>query len=370
MTLILKINNKKPELQKIRKAAMIIRNGGIVVFPTETVYGIGANALDPRACRKIFKIKNRKMDNPLIVHVSSMKMANKVADIPARYSKALKRIWPAPLSVVAKARKTVPKIVTAGLHTVSVRMPKDNVALMLISESGVPIAAPSANISGRPSSTKASHAIGYFNGKVDAIIDAGPSRFGVESTIIDLNRFVLLRPGAYTAEQINRSFKKKIAVAKEAMVLFKYVQKPISPGTKYAHYSPRTPLFMFNGKKPMLAEITSGFKGRFVFIGSEESCRLVRKNALRTISLGKRREKRRIAANLFHALISLDSVKSEFAITEDFSEEGLGLAIMNRLRKACGNRYFSNAIQLTRLTGARTCSGSRSGLHLPPHTSS
>jgi L-threonylcarbamoyladenylate synthase len=349
MTLILKINSRKPEPPKIRKAALIIRNGGIVVFPTETVYGIGANALDARACRKIFRIKKRKMDNPLIVHISSMKMANEVADIPAKYSKVLERIWPAPLSVVAKARKAVPKMVTAGLRTVSLRMPQNKVALMLIRESGVPIAAPSANISGRPSSTRASHAIGYFNGKVDAIIDAGPSMFGVESTIIDLSRFVLLRPGAYTVNQINRSFKKKITVAKESIGPLKSGQKPISPGTKYVHYSPSTPLFMFNGKKPMLAEITSGFKGRFAFIGSEESCRLVRKNARRTINLGKRREKHGIAANLFHALISLDTTNTEFAITEDFSEEGLGLAIMNRLRKACGHRYFKDGKELDNL---------------------
>ncbi|MCL4365175.1 MAG: L-threonylcarbamoyladenylate synthase [Candidatus Marsarchaeota archaeon] len=350
MTIMLNIDPRNPDKAKIAKAADIIRRGGIVVFPTETVYGIGANALNPKACRKIYAIKGRAADNPLIVHVSSMDMADAVAKIPDKYKKILKRIWPCPLTIVAKARDSVPKVVTGGLNTVSVRMPQNRVALRLIEESGVPIAAPSANISKRPSSTRASHAKKYFDGAVDAIIDAGSSRFGIESTIIDTDNFMLLRPGAFTSAQIEKEFGKKPRITEESLGL-KYAQRPKSPGTKYAHYSPLTPLFLFDGDAKSLKRITSVFKGKFVFIGSSESCMELRKNAKKAISLGKKRGMREIAHNLFHSLILLDSLNADFAIIEGFPEHGMGLAIMNRLRKASGNRSFESEKELRILVG-------------------
>ena len=171
MTLVIRAPSARRSKAGIAKAAAIIREGGVVVFPTETVYGIGANAFDEQACRNIYRIKGRASDNPLIVHVSSMEMADSVGVIPKRYRAALQEIWPAPLTVVVKAKALLPKVVTGGLPTVAMRMPDSAVALELIRQSGTPIAAPSANISKKPSSTSAQHALGYFRGKVGAIIN-------------------------------------------------------------------------------------------------------------------------------------------------------------------------------------------------------
>ena len=191
MTIILNFRSatSSEARKRIKRAAEIIKDGGMVVFPTETVYGIGANAFDSKACKKIYEVKGRAGDNPLIVHVSSMAMANKVGAIPKKYSSVLSNVWPAPLTVVVKAKRSVPKVVTGGLNTVAIRMPDHKIALDLIEQSGVPIAAPSANISKKPSSTSAAHAKKYFNGKVDAIIDSGPSTLGIESTVIGLSDF-------------------------------------------------------------------------------------------------------------------------------------------------------------------------------------
>ncbi len=353
MTLILKINSRHPEGSKISRASEIILKGGTVVFPTETVYGIGANAFDKTACRNIFRTKQRNPDNPLIVHVSSMEMADKVAHIPSKYRQIIKRIWPAPFTIVVKAKKSVPKVVTAGLDTVCVRMPQNKIALSLIDAAGVPIAAPSANISRFPSSTRPSHVKAHFRGKVDAIIESKPSRFGIESTILDLERFVLLRPGAFTVSQIEHAFGRKVIVTNESRGLLDHTAS-LSPGTKHMHYSPSTPLFLFNGNAASLKSIMSDFKGKFVFIGSSESCRLVSETAAKAINLGKNRDMRKIASNLFHALIVLDSIRPEFAIVESFPEKGLGLAVMNRLRKACRHRYFDNKAKLARLVQDNT----------------
>ncbi len=341
MTIILNLRSASSGEAKscISRAAKMIRSGGIVVFPTETVYGIGANAFDAKACLKIYKIKGRARDNPLIVHVSSMSMANKVGTIPKRYSSIISSVWPAPLTVIVKAKSSIPKIVTGGLNTVAIRMPDNKVALDLIRQSGVPIAAPSANISKKPSSTSAAHAKKYFNGKVDAIIDYGPSRLGIESTVISLSDFSLLRPGSYTMKQIEMAFGRRAKIADENIGV---AEKPRSPGTKYRHYSPDKPLFLFTGDINSLQAITRGISGKFTFIGSDESSKIMRGSAGSVIRLGSRKRPAEIAHNLFGALIALDSCKSEFAIIECFSEAGMGLAIMNRIRKACSNKCFSS----------------------------
>lgn len=339
MTILLRLNPAKPDEKKIRIAAERIRNGGIVVFPTETVYGIGANALDESAARKIFRIKGRPSDNPMIVHVSSMEMADTVADIPKRYRNLIKKIWPAPLTIVVHAKKSLPRIVTGGLDTVAIRMPDSKVALSLIRDAGVPVVAPSANISGNPSSTSASHAKRYFNGKVDIIIDAGSSRFGLESTVIDLRRFEILRPGAFTTDDIKKSFGRMPKIGKSAKGISVSVAR--SPGTKYRHYSPNMHLFLFTGDISELAKITKGIDG-FTFIGSDESCRIMKNSARHTLSLGKRSDLGEIASNLFDALIKLDDSNSRFAIIEEFAEKEIGIAIMNRIRKASANNTFNN----------------------------
>ena len=342
---ILKINRSNPNLSKIRLAAETIRKGGLVVFPTETVYGIGADAMNASACRKIFKAKKRPSDNPLIVHVSDMEMAEKVAIIPRRYRKAIESIWPSPLTLILKARAGLPRVVTAGLKTVAVRMPSDEIALELIRQSRTPIAAPSANISKKPSSTSGKHAIGYFLKSVDIILDAGNSEFGIESTVLDLGHFTLLRPGAFTMEEISAAFMKKPKLPKEALGL-KEAKKALSPGMKYRHYSPDTKLMLYEGDPSRLKSILSPWKGRFAFMGSGETAFLLGKMPVKSIILGSRKEPRTIARNLFSGLIYLDSLKAEFCITESFTEKGYGLAIMNRLRKASSHKHFHTAEEL------------------------
>jgi L-threonylcarbamoyladenylate synthase len=350
MTLLLKMSEASPDIKGIRKAAAIIKEGGIVVFPTETVYGIGANAFDGNACLRIFELKGREQDNPLIVHVSSINMAEKVAVIPKMYKKILGNVWPAPLTVILKARKGIPKSVTAGLRTVAVRMPDNKIALRLIEESGTPIAAPSANISKRPSSTRASHAIKYFYGKADAIIDAGSSRFGIESTVIDLDNFELLRPGAFSVDGIEKLFGRKLKIY-GTQEKRGYVAKPKSPGMKYMHYAPLTPIFLFNGDIRSIGNATKPYAGRFIFIGSDESCKIAKRYAKDTIGIGRREDVDVIAHNLFDALIRLDGKTSEFAVIECFGEEGIGLALMNRIRKACSYKSFTDADSLIKLVG-------------------
>ena len=343
-TTVLKVNWDHPEKDKISLAASAIISGKIVVFPTETVYGIGANALDAAACRKIYKVKGRKSDNPLIVHVSSMRMADKIAIIPKRYRRQIESSWPGPITFVVRARKVLPRVVTGGLDTVAVRMPRCRIAIDLINTAGVPIAAPSANISKKPSSTKAKHALKYFMGRVPIIISSKDSTYGIESTVLDLETFEILRPGAFTAKSIKSIFGKSPHIYVPPHTI---KSPPRSPGLKYKHYSPSTPLFAYTGDTIIaINEITSGMKN-FCFVGSAESCRRV--SAPHKISLGSRRRKATIAKNLFAALITLDGIGAEFCIIESFDNKGIGAAIANRIEKATNHRSFSTRRELDAL---------------------
>jgi L-threonylcarbamoyladenylate synthase len=346
-TRILKIDRHNPDKGKMRAAASVIRRGGIVVFPTETVYGIGTNALSAEAARKIYKVKGRPSDNPLIVHASDMKMASKIGIFPKRYYKIVESLWPGPITFVVKARKTVPLEVTGGLKTVALRIPEHRVALELIRESGVPIAAPSANISKKPSATNAGHAMAYFSGKVDVIIDSGAASIGIESTILNLGTFTILRPGAFPAERIAAAFGRKPIIGVAASGIAD-ADRASAPGMKYRHYSPDTPLFLYTGAPSGLAGSMAGIKGSIAFIGSDESCRILR-GRCRTIRLGSRKRPGEIARNLFDGLIKLDAVGARFAVIESFSEKGIGLGIMNRIRKAANHTQFSTAAQLKKL---------------------
>lgn len=346
-TLILKLDPRKPDPEKIKLAAKAIRNGKLVIFPTETVYGLGANALNSRACRKIFNVKKRHPENPLIVHISDLKMAEEIGNIPDKYKGVIKSIWPGPITIVVKARKRLPQIVTAKLDTVALRMPSNRIALSLIKNSAVPIAAPSVNISSRPSATSAEHAIKCFNGKVDIIIDAGKTKSGIESTIIDLGNFELLRPGAFTLEDVKKAFGRKPSVSKSARgTTDSKVAR--SPGMKYMHYSPATPLFLYTGTHSKLNGMLEPYKRQAALIGSKEMCIEI-SNAKYKIILGAKANLKETAKNLFDSLIKLDSLEVRFAIVQSYKKRGLGLAIMNRLRKATQNRSFSNKLQLRRL---------------------
>jgi L-threonylcarbamoyladenylate synthase len=349
-TNILKIDAIKPEADRIKIAADMIKNGMIVVFPTETVYGIGANAFDENACKKVFDIKKRPADNPLMVTVSSIEMALEIAEIPDEYIDKIKNIWPCPIAFLAKAKKNLPDIVTSGLGTVVIRMPAHPVALALIKECGVPIVGPSANPSTKPTATNGKQAVKYFNGLVDCIIDSGNSFFGVESTIIDLRDFKILRPGAFTVEEIEKVFGKKPKIDDVTRGLSSS-ENVISPGTKYQHYAPETPLFLFDGKIDELIKILDELYSviPFAFIGSKESCTKIEKVGYSAINLGSTKDLYEVAKSLYDGLIIIDSLNVYFGILESFDEAGIGLAIMNRLRKASGCRKFSTLEELTQL---------------------
>ena len=348
-TSIMRVDATKPDTGRISEAANFIRRGGVVVFPTDTVYGIGANAFDDAACRRIFEIKGRPADNPLIVHVQSVEQASELAHIDGKYLKKIRRIWPSPITFIAKAKAKFPASVTAGLGTVAIRMPAHPVALALIKSAGVPIAAPSANPSQKPTATTGLQSIRYFDGKADCIIDSGSSFFGIESTIIDLRTFTVLRPGPFTPEEIEKAFSIKPRVGRVASGTASARGAVISPGTKYRHYAPETPMFIFEGEERQLKNIVEGINAAFAIIGSSELCSRSERLGYSTISLGSRKDIYGIAKNLYSAIILLDSLKVKFGIVEAFDESGIGLAIMNRLRKASSNKSFSTKKGLLKL---------------------
>ncbi|MFH0904145.1 MAG: L-threonylcarbamoyladenylate synthase [Methanobacteriota archaeon] len=322
---------------EIRKASLIIRSGGIVAFPTETVYGLGANALDGEAVAKIFRAKGRPADNPLIVHISSREMLNMVAkDIPEMAFKLMDAFWPGALTIILRRKDGVPDITTGGLDTVAVRMPDHDIALSLIREAGVPIAAPSANISGRPSPTRMEHVIRDMDGKIDAVIDGGECRIGIESTVIDLTVVppVLLRPGGLSLEEITGCIG-RVDIAGESVK---------SPGMKYTHYSPKTKLVLIEGERErVLAEIKRlildyqrlGYKVGVIV--TRESAPHIECEA--KYILGSINDLKEVAGRLFSGLRFLDEAKVDVGVVEGiFPEIKEGRAIMNRLRKAAGER--------------------------------
>ncbi len=323
--------------KEIKKAAEIIRAGGTVAFPTETVYGLGADALNGNAVSKIFKAKNRPPDNPLIVHVSSKDMLRMLArDIPASALKLMDSFWPGPLTIILKRRDVMPDITTGGLDTIAVRMPAHDIALALIKEAGVPIAAPSANISGRPSPTRAEHVIRDMDGRIDAVVVGEESRLGIESTVIDLTVTppALLRPGGQSLEEII-----------DCIGYVNVVEESVkSPGMRYTHYSPKTRLVLVEGERESaLAKVNLLVKDfcrqglRVGVLVSRESSRNIECDA--KYILGSINNLKEVASRLFSGLRFLDEAGVDIGIAEGvFPEIREGRAIMNRLRKAAGER--------------------------------
>lgn len=331
-TRIEEIDQVNPDLNTLREAASIIREGGTVVFPTETVYGLGASAYSADACSKIFFAKNRPADNPLIVHVSSMaQLGECTVDPDATLLRALQTLWPGPLTVLMERSARIPDNVTAGMETVAVRMPANPLALKLIEFSGVPIAAPSANIATRPSIVDSSDAITELVGKVDMILDAGPTFFGIESTIINtLKKPVeLLRPGAYNQDDLKPYFG-EIVISDVARGI-STSEVAITPGMKYKHYAPDRNLYMLSDPG-IIGEIDlTGAEGKLVPILSDEALSAL---GIDGISLGSRENLYEIARNLFLAFRKLEKSSSGIGLIECFPEKGVGLAVMNRIRKA------------------------------------
>jgi len=336
MTQIIKIDPLNPEIDKIRIAANVIKNRGLVAFPTETVYGLGANAFDGKACLKIFEAKNRPVDNPLIVHIADFDQLFEVAkEIPDKVLEVAQIVWPGPLTFVLKKTDKVPKEVTAGLDTVAVRMPAHPIALQLIRESGVPIAAPSANLATRPSPTKAEDVIADLNGRVDVIIDGGHTFFGVESTIINVtvDPPVLLRPGPFTVEELRKLFGD--IIIPEFAEGMKEAEIALAPGVKYKHYAPSTKMLIVENRK-IFADVVGILKKKYkvaVLIPRELESEF---KDIPRIILGSDENLYEVARNLFDSFRELDKLNVDIGLIVSFPERGIGLAIMNRIRKATG----------------------------------
>ena len=338
--------------EELLEAAEILRDGGLVAFPTETVYGLGANALDEAAARKIYEAKGRPSDNPLIAHVSSPEEVEPLVEyIPENGRKLMEAFWPGPLTMIFPKSKIVPYGTTGGLDTVAIRMPSDPVANRLIALAGVPVAAPSANTSGRPSPTTADHVWQDMEGRIDMIIDGGPVGIGVESTIVDVSSRVptILRPGAITMEML-REVLGEVKIDPAILGPMSADVKPKAPGMKYKHYAPKADLTLVEpadrscedaeGVARMVKRVAelageklaAGFK--VGIICTDESEDSYTGGVVR--SIGCRAKKETVAHNLYAVLREFDDLKVDFIFSESFSEDHLGQAIMNRLSKAAG----------------------------------
>lgn len=330
--------------QELNIAADILREGGTVVFPTETVYGLGANALDEQAAKKIFAAKGRPADNPLIVHIYSLEqMDNLVSEIPQSFAMLAQKFWPGPLTMVLKKSHNIPDVVSAGLDTVGIRMPNHPIALSLIRLADIPIAAPSANISGAPSPTEAKHVINDLNGKVDAIIDGGNCRVGLESTVLDLSGEVpvLLRPGGVTLEQLKEELG-TVLVDDHVNTPVSGKIEPKSPGVKYKHYAPKAQVILFEGliEKMMDAIVKKANELKL----QEKTVGILATDQTKgsysfkyVISLGDRSNSVAIAAKFFSALREFDKLGVDIILAESVDKKGVGMAVMNRMERAAGH---------------------------------
>lgn len=335
-TEIIKVNPNNIDISRVKKAARVIKGGGLVAFPTETVYGLGADALNDKAVAKIFEAKKRPLGDPLIVHISKKEDLFKLAkEISNTAMELIGKFWPGPLTVVLKKSDIVPYIVTAGLDTVAIRMPANQIALTLIKEAQTPISAPSANLFGRPSPTTSQHVLDDLEGKVDLIIDGGKTDIGLESTVLDLTQDVpsVLRPGGVSMEKLQGVIK--------TIHLFKSQDKIFSPGMYPRHYSPKAKVILIDENDRI--EVEKVRKLAYDFILQGYSVGIIAKeenkekySEFNVKSLGPGDDLIKCAANLFSILRDFDRFSVDVIISESVKEEELGLAIMDRLRKAAG----------------------------------
>lgn len=339
ITDIIKVNEKRPNHVIISKASKLINSGEIIAFPTETVYGLGANALDPSAVLKIFEIKGRPSDNPLIIHIAYMKtLRTLVSQIPPRANQIIKKFWPGPVTLVLKKSKIVPKITTGGLNTVAVRMPRNNVALALIRKSGLPIAAPSANISGRPSPTTAIHVKDDLDGKIKLILDGGSTKIGIESTVIDMTQTtpVILRPGGISKESIENEIGKVLFHNSLIGIDRKNFKIYRSPGMKYRHYSPKAHVILVEGSendaKSKIIQLTEKLEAEGKKVSIMTASKSLKVNSEKIQYMGRSLET--IARNLFANLRQADKNNIDVIIVQGIQYDKTGFAIMNRLKKA------------------------------------
>lgn len=347
-TVIVKINKDDINQKAITQAGEIIKKGGLVAFPTETVYGLGANALDESASAKIYQAKGRPSDNPLIAHIADVDMLKPlVKEIPEKAKVLIDNFWPGPLTLIFEKSDVVPKGTTGGLETVAVRFPDHHIAIALIKAAGVSIAAPSANISGRPSPTLGEHVIDDMEGRIDMIIDGGMVGMGLESTIVDVTVEppMILRPGFITKEMITKAIGQ---VNVDPAIIGKPQEdlKPKAPGMKYRHYAPVADYKIYKGDAIDVADKIiekaneKAAEGkRTGIITADEHLHLYEGKLdkdVMVVSLGKLEAMESIANQLFKVLRDFDKTNTEFIFGEAFSEDNVGEAIMNRLTKAAG----------------------------------
>lgn len=326
---------------EIKEAGKILSNGGLVAFPTETVYGLGASAFDGDAAKKIYKAKGRPSDNPLIVHVCDKSQIAEIAEeIPENAKTVIDKFMPGPVTVILKKRSIVPDDVTGGLNTVAVRFPSHKVAQALIKSAGVPVAAPSANISGKPSPTKAKHLIKDMTGRIDAIIDGGDCNVGVESTIIDFtgDRATILRPGGVTYDDL-MSAGIDVEIDKNILQSISPDEVPKCPGMKYKHYAPNAEVIVVEGEmkavRRKINELIEENKGKVIGV-------LTMYNSAYddAVILSAGESNKEYAKNLFSALYEFDELGVDVVFAEFCDNDGYALAVKNRLYKSAAQRVI------------------------------
>lgn len=338
--------NSEESTNIIKKAGEILKKGGLVAFPTETVYGLGADGLNENAAKKIYAAKGRPSDNPLIIHITDMAALGRIAKkIPEAAVRIAGKYWPGPLTMIFEKTDAVPYGTTGGLDTVAVRMPEDDIAAAVIRAGGGYIAAPSANTSGRPSPTKARHVKEDLEGRIDMIVDGGPTEIGVESTILDMTADppMILRPGAVTREMLEE-LAGPVCVDK-AVIAPESKERPKAPGMKYRHYAPRAELCIIEGEMEAVADavnrmaeekLACGYK--IGIIGTDETLGKYKKGIVK--SIGTREDEAVIANRLYGILREFDEENVDYIFSEAFPTGGIGSAVMNRLLKAAGHHVI------------------------------
>ncbi len=331
-TILLRVKDPQQDREAVQKAASILRKGGLVAIPTETVYGLAANALDPNASARIFQAKNRPPDNPLIVHITRLEMLPKLArSIPQSALALAEAFWPGPLTMILPKREVIPNVVTAGLDTVAVRFPSHPVGAAIIQESGVPIAAPSANLAGSPSPTNARRCVEDLSGRVEAIVDGGSCQVGLESTVITLAGGTprLLRPGFITLEQLCGVLG-DVAVDNAVLSKMKEGETPVSPGMKYKHYAPKARVILLEGEEDAFVRFVNSQQGEKIWALAfgPEAARLKKP----CLAMGETPEEQ--AKRLFECLRELDDRGAELVYARCPGKTGVGMAVFNRIARA------------------------------------
>lgn len=345
-TKVITIDHKSMDEAVLQEAGTIIKNGGLVAFPTETVYGLGGDALNKESSRKIYAAKGRPSDNPLIVHICSMEALQPIVEeVSEEVERLAEAFWPGPLTIIMKKSPLVPKETTGGLETVAVRMPSHPVALKFIEYAGGYVAAPSANVSGRPSPTKAKYVIEDMNGRIDMILDGDGIDIGLESTIVDMTGKVpmILRPGYITKDMLEKVLG-EVSVDKTILDI-NCKEPPKAPGMRYRHYAPKGQLTIIEGDSvktiATINELTKEARDKGLkvgIIGTEETKDQYMGDSIK--SVGKRRDEESIARTLYTILREFDDEDVSVIYSESFAECNMGQAIMNRLLKAAGHQII------------------------------